>query len=66
MKTALATLAILIATPALADPGHFATERGHSHWLALAAVVLAIVIGVAAVWRGNKRRAAPRKAERRA
>ena len=66
MKTALATLAILIATPAFADPGHFAPERGHSHWLALAAVVLAIVIGVWAVWRGNKRRAANGKVERRA
>lgn len=65
MKTAIATLAILAATPALADPGHLAEARGHSHWYVLGALALALVIGGAALWRERRARKA-RKAERRA
>lgn len=65
MKTAIATLAALAASPALADPGHLAEARGHSHWVVLGALALALVIGAAALWRGRRARQA-RRAERRA
>jgi len=64
--TAIAILATLAATPALADPGHFAAERGHSHWAALAALAVALVVGVAALRRERRERAARKDAERRA
>ncbi len=54
MKSAIATLAFLIATPALADPGHFAASHGHNHWLAAGALALAAVIGAVALWKGRK------------
>lgn len=65
MKAAIATFAALLATPALADPGHLAEARGHSHWVVLGALALALVIGAAALWRERRARRA-RKAERRA
>jgi hypothetical protein len=66
MKIAATALAILIATPALADPGHFAVSHGHSHWLAAAALGLAAVIGVAVLCAGRKSKAAKKAAERQA
>ena len=66
MKTIIATAAILIATPALADPGHFAASHGHSHWIAAAALALAAVIGAVAFWTGRKAKPAKRIAERKA
>jgi hypothetical protein len=66
MKT-IAAVAILIATPALADPGHFAASHGHSHWAAAGALALAALIGAVALWRGRKaRKTAIRIAERKA
>ena len=65
MKAAISTLAILIATPALADPGHFAVEHGHDHWLAAGALALAAVIGGAALWKIRKAKAATRKVSER-
>ncbi len=65
MKAAIATVAALLATPALADPGHFAASHGHSHWLAAGALVLAAVIGAVALWRGRKAAKATRKASER-
>ena len=66
MKIATTALAILIATPALADPGHFTASHGHSHWLAAAALTLAALIGAVAFWTGRKAKAAKRVAERQA
>ena len=51
MKTIIATAAILIAVPAMADPGHFAESHGHSHWVAAGALALAAVIGAVALWK---------------
>ena len=63
MKAAIATVATLLATPALADPGHFAASHGHSHGLAAGALALAAVIGAVALWKGRKaKKAAERKA----
>lgn len=47
MKTAIFTLPVLFATPALAHPGHIADAAGHNHWLAGAAIGAAIA---AAIW----------------
>ena len=66
MKTIIATAAILIATPALADPGHFAATHGHSHWVAAAALSLAAAIGAVALWKGRKAKAARKIAEHKA
>jgi hypothetical protein len=65
MKATIALLAALIATPALAHPGHFAESHGHDHWLAAGLLALAAVIGVVALWRARRSRAA-KKAERKA
>ena len=66
MKAAISTLVILLASPALADSGHFAASHGHSHWLAAGALALAAVIGGAALWKGRKDRTAKKTPERKA
>ena len=66
MKAAISTLVILLATPALADPGHFAASHGHSHWLAAGTLALAAVIGAVAIWKGRKAKATRKVAERKA
>lgn len=64
-KIITATIAAaLTASPALADPGHFAESHGHSHWLAAGALALAALIGVVALWALWRARA--RKAENKA
>ena len=63
MKTIIATAATLIATPVLADPGHYAQSHGHSHWVAAGALALAAVIGAVALW---KTRSAKKALERKA
>jgi len=65
MKITGATIATLLATPALADPGHFAASHGHSHWLAAGALALATIVGVVALWKGRKAGKATRKASER-
>jgi hypothetical protein len=65
MKAAVFLATSLIAAPALADPGHFSSAHGHSHWLAAGALALATVIGGVALWRSRGTRAA-KKAERKA
>ena len=69
MKSAITTPIIfgvtLLATPALADPGHFAVEHGHSHWLAAGALALAAMIGGVALWKTRKAKAAARKVSER-
>ncbi len=66
MKAAIATLAVLAATPALAHPGHYAESAGHSHWLAAGALALACLIAGAALWRGRRPRKTRKTAERQA
>ena len=65
MKAAISTLVILLASPALADPGHFTEERGHDHWLAFGALALALAIGGVALWKFRQHRAATKKAGER-
>ena len=67
MKAAIFTAAALLATPALADPGHFTASHGHSHWLAAGALGLAAVIGAVALWKSRAaKKAAVCIAERKA
>jgi len=57
MKFSVATITALASTPALADAGHFTAERGHTHWLALGALALALVIGGIALAKSRRHRA---------
>ena len=67
MKTIIATATTLIATPVLADPGHFAVSHGHSHWVAAGALALAAMIGAVAIWKTRlMNRAAKKVLERKA
>ncbi len=51
--------ALVWAGPAMAHTGHVAGESGHSHWLAIGAAAVAVVIAatrIALVWRRNRAR----------
>ena len=61
MQAAIASAIILLASPALADPGHFAASHGHSHWLAAGALALAAVIGAVMLIKGRKARKTPER-----
>ena len=54
MKAAVTITALLVATPALADPGHFAQSHGHNHWATAGALALAAAIGAVALWKSRK------------
>jgi hypothetical protein len=47
---------LLLAVPALADPGHLAERAGHTHWFALAAAAGAVAILVVAIALSSVRR----------
>ncbi|HUF87563.1 MAG TPA: DUF6732 family protein [Thermohalobaculum sp.] len=64
MKAAVATLAVLLATPALAHPGHVAEAGGHSHWYVPGALGLALMIAGAALWRGRRAKRSARAGRR--
>lgn len=49
-------LALLIAGPAAAHPGHLAEVAGHGHWLGAAAIGAAIAIGLWQALKGRKDR----------
>ena len=54
MKAMIATIAIFWGSVAAAHPGHLIEVAGHGHWLAGAAIGLAIAIGLAQGLRGKK------------
>ena len=56
-------LAVLLAGPALAHPGHLAEVAGHGHWLGAAALGAAIAIGLWAGLKGRKGEEAEAEAE---
>jgi hypothetical protein len=65
MRFAAPLLLVLLASPALAHPGHLAESGGHSHFLALMAIAAAIVIAGAGLLRLLAHRGrAPESAER--
>ena len=56
MKSVLAFVFVLVALPAQADPGHLATGlAGHNHWVAGAAVGIAILVGIWAALKGGEK-----------
>jgi hypothetical protein len=50
-QLSFAAFPLLAAAPALAHPDHVAEQAGHTHWIAIAAIALAVVIVAAGVWR---------------
>ncbi|MCV6823238.1 MULTISPECIES: DUF6732 family protein [Halocynthiibacter] len=50
----VAAAGAIVASPVLAHPGHVAESHGHTHWLAIAAVGAAVVVGFWAVTRRTK------------
>lgn len=46
--------ALFWAAPAAAHPSHLAGVAGHDHWVAGAAIGLAVVIGLLGVLKGEK------------
>ena len=63
VKLATSVFFTLIAAPALADPGHLA-DMGHNHWVAGAAIGLAIVLGIWGHLKGNSKKAPGSSLER--
>ena len=56
MTRILSLSLIALASPALAHPGHIATEAGHSHAVAAVAIVAAALIAAGAAARALIRR----------
>ena len=54
MKPTLTLILLLVAGPALAHPGHIADVAGHDHWIAGAAIGLAIGLGLWGALKGRK------------
>ncbi|WP_377510871.1 DUF6732 family protein [Octadecabacter sp. R77987] len=58
MRTTLSLIAMLFATSASAHPGHIADVAGHDHWVAGAAVGIAVLVGLWGALKGRGRNAA--------
>jgi hypothetical protein len=62
MSRLIAFPLVVLSAPALAHPGHLIEQSGHSHWVALAATLLAaaiVAVGIArAISRKRKRQTA--------
>ena len=54
MRSILSLFVLLWAAPAFAHPGHLAGIAGHDHWVAGAAIGIAVVIGLLGVLHGQK------------
>jgi hypothetical protein len=54
MRNLLTVIMTFWGGAALADPGHMGTLAGHDHWVAGAAIGLAILIGLAGALKGRK------------
>lgn len=55
MRTTLSLIAMLFATSASAHPGHIADVAGHDHWVAGAAVGIAVLVGLWGALKGRGR-----------
>lgn len=55
MRTLLYVLPMLAASPVAAHPGHLAGLSGHDHWVAGAAIGLAIALGLWGALKGRGR-----------
>jgi hypothetical protein len=56
MNRLVAIPLVALSAPALAHPGHVATEAGHNHYVAIAATIAAVAIVVVGVARAILRR----------
>ena len=63
MRMTLVIGATVWAGSAGAHPGHWGEIAGHDHWLAGAAIGIAIIIGLAGAAKGRKKGTAPKVAE---
>lgn len=63
MRTTLSLIAILFATSVQAHPGHIADIAGHDHWVAGAAVGIAVLVGIWGAVKGRGRDTAETEAE---
>lgn len=54
MRLLLLLFAVHWAGPTLAHPGHLADLAGHDHWVAGAAIGIAVVIGLLGALKGRK------------
>jgi hypothetical protein len=53
MRPLFSLIALLWTVPASAHPGHLAGLAGHDHWVAGAAIGLAVVIGLLGILKGQ-------------
>ena len=63
MRYSLTIIFTLLATTAQAHPGHLADLAGHDHWVAGAAIGLAILTGLYGALKGQKENAEPENQE---
>jgi len=63
MRYSLTIIFTLLATTAQAHPGHLADLAGHDHWVAGAAIGLAILTGLYGALKGQKEIAEPENQE---
>lgn len=54
MRITLICILTLVAQSAAAHPGHLVEAAGHNHWIAGAAIGIAIVVGVWGALKGAK------------
>ena len=54
MRFALTCLLTLVAQSAAAHPGHLVEAAGHNHWVAGAAIGIAIAVGIWCALKGDK------------
>ena len=55
LRTTSILFSLLLASPALAHPGHLAGLAGHDHWVAGAAIGLAVLVGIWGAVKGGKK-----------
>jgi len=55
LRTTSILFGLLLASPALAHPGHLAGLAGHDHWVAGAAIGLAVLVGIWGAVKGGKK-----------
>lgn len=55
LRTTSILFGFLLASPALAHPGHLAGLAGHDHWVAGAAIGLAVLVGIWGAVKGGKK-----------
>lgn len=63
MRYSLSVILVVFASAAQAHPGHLADVAGHDHWVAGAAIGLAILTSIYGALKGRKEKADAEAAE---